>query len=68
MKATITNISSKGKHVKVMIEKKVGFVTSKPHGWMEKAKDCKIGDTFEVPDNATITTEKRGDYVEMVIT
>ena len=69
MKGTIINISTKGDHVKVLVEKNVGPVVSQIKGWMKKgAKDCKINDTFELPETTQIDTFHNDGYVEMVIT
>ena len=68
MKGRIINISAKGDHVKVLIEKKVGPVVSQIKGWMKKADDCKINDEFELPETAQIDTFHNDGYVEMVIT
>ena len=69
MKATIVYVApSKEERAIIEVTKKFGPATVKvASGWTNVDKGTKKGDSFDLPDSTKISTETRGDFVELLM-
>ena len=68
MKATVVYIpENNGELGIVAVEKPIGPVLSEISGWMRLQPGTKKGDTFDVPESMSITTELRGDFKHLIM-
>ena len=69
MKATVVFVApKKGERAIIEVTKQFGPATIKVgSGWTNIEKGTEKGFSFNIPDSVTVSTEQRGDFIELLM-